>query len=618
MGYMVYMDNKGDAEGNYTLIGRLEHHSNPGEYGLYPIGGFQYPNNFSELPRYGLENRRAPIDEPPCGYYDEMCQSAETMEIVGAVSGGIMVVLVMVACILYRNWRYEQELDSLLWKIDSKDIQINEWATKNPMAPKNSKKSRGLYSTVRTSQLSLTSNPDIDFRHASVYTQLGFYKGRVVAVKPIASKAVDVTRKVKLELKVMRDLHHDNLLSFIGACVDPANVCIVVEYCSRGSLKDILENEDVKLDNMFIASLVGDIIQGMIFLHDSAVRSHGNLKTSNCLVDSRWVVKIADFGIHALKSEEESETEQSIIEDDKYQLYKAPELLRDTCAHPRGTQKGDVYSFAIVLYEIHGRRGPYGITDKTPAQIVTLVMAGPQPGYGFTSSRYGDSTSKPLLGVLESCFDCVRTALPECWAEHPDDRPDMRQIRDKLRPLRKGMKPNIFDNMLAMMEKYANNLEALVDERTDQLIEEKKKTEALLYEMLPRYVAEQLKSGFKVEAESFDQVTIYFSDIVGFTEMSAESTPLQVIDFLSDLYTCFDSIIGNYDVYKVETIGDAYMVENGLELLVNGNEHAGEVSSMSLHLLDAIKKFKYDIVQMTLLSCVLAYTLALCVQVWLV
>lgn len=99
----------------------------------------------------------------------------------------------------------------------------------------------------------------------------------------------------------IRELRHENLAAFVGVCVESGSACIVSAYCSRGSLARVLADRDLHLDDMFVASLVADLLRGLTYLHDSPLISHGNLTSSNCLVDSRWVLQITDYGLHNLK-----------------------------------------------------------------------------------------------------------------------------------------------------------------------------------------------------------------------------------------------------------------------------------------------------------------------------
>ncbi|SPP75897.1 uncharacterized protein LOC117592705 [Drosophila guanche] len=142
-------------------------------------------------------------------------------------------------------------------------------------------------------------------------------------------------------------------------------------------------------------------------------------------------------------------------------------------------------------------------------------------------------------------------------------------------------------NAAATIQHYALNL----SQKAKELKREKRKSDSLLFQMLPPSVAMQLKQTQQVPAELYEAVTIYFSDIVGFTEIAAECTPLEVVTFLNSIYRVFDERIECYDVYKVETIGDSYMVASGLPVK-NGNKHITEIATMALDLLDASSVFR--------------------------
>ncbi|XP_063443302.1 guanylate cyclase soluble subunit beta-2-like [Mytilus trossulus] len=151
----------------------------------------------------------------------------------------------------------------------------------------------------------------------------------------------------------------------------------------------------------------------------------------------------------------------------------------------------------------------------------------------------------------------------------------------------------LFTSYVYFVAKMTGNLLKLAEKvkrKTEKLAKEKNKTDSLLYQMLPKQIVRNLKKGTSSMAELFNEVTIYFSDIVGFTQLGAESNPIEIVNLLNDLYSLLDECIDKYDVYKVETIGDSYMVASGVPT-PNGKNHAPEIALMALQIRQEVKGY---------------------------
>lgn len=404
-------------------------------------------------------------------------------------------------------------------------------------------------------------------------SNVAVFEGDWVWLKKCPSGVKSVLSSTEDIFVHLRDMRHENLNLFLGLFFDSGIFGVVTEHCSRGSLEDLLGNEDVRLDWMFKSSLLMDLIRGMKYLHHRSI-IHGRLKSRNCVVDGRFVLKVTDYGFNEILLNQNIFTEGEKPED---LFWTAPELLRNSSSRKTGTFYGDVYSFAIIVQEVISRSAPFCMLDMPAKEIISKVREPPP-------------LCRPTVSVDEAPLEVIQV-MKQAWSEEPEKRPNFEDIFKQFKNITKGKKTNIIDSMLRMLEQYSSNLEDLIRERTEELEVERQKTDKLLAQMLPKTVAQALKLGKPVKPEYFDDVTLYFSDIVGFTTISALSEPIEVVDLLNDLYTCFDAIIGSHDVYKVETIGDAYMVASGVPNR-NGNRHAAEMANMSLDILHCIGTFK--------------------------
>ncbi|XP_031176691.2 heat-stable enterotoxin receptor isoform X2 [Sander lucioperca] len=412
-------------------------------------------------------------------------------------------------------------------------------------------------------------------KDSTFFNHRGRYDKKPVILKELKHTDGDFTEDQRIELNTLLRIDYYNLTKFYGTVKFEYGVFGVFELCQRGSLRYILNDrisypDETFMDMEFKISVMYDIAKGMSYLHSSNIEVHGRLKSTNCVVDNRMVVKITDFGCHTILSPGRD-------------LWTAPEHLRKGGV----SQKGDVYSYAIIAHEIIMRWTPFHTQCcSDPAEKIYRVQY-PSGMSFFRPDLNFDGASEREIELF--------MLIKNCWDEDPERRPDFKRIELSLGKIFSNLhnqaSETYMDNLIRRLQMYSRTLERLVEERTSLYKAERDRADRLNFMLLPGPVVKSLKETGRVEPELFEEVTIYFSDIVGFTTLCHYSTPMEVVDMLNDIYKNFDSILDHHDVYKVETIGDAYMVASGLPKR-NGDRHAVDIAHMALDMLAFVGTFE--------------------------
>ncbi|KAL0363946.1 UNVERIFIED_CONTAM: Serine/threonine-protein kinase STY46 [Sesamum angustifolium] len=243
----------------------------------------------------------------------------------------------------------------------------------------------------------------------------GVYLGQDVAIKVLRSEHLNNSLEVEFaqEVAILR-YNMENVVRFIGACTKLPHLCIVTEYMPGGSLYEYLHKHHLVLKLPQLLKFAIDVCKGMEYLHQKNV-IHRDLKTANLLMDTFNVVKVADFGVARFQNNGGVMT----AETGTYR-WMAPEVIN----HQPYDQKADVFSFAIVLWELVTAKVPYD--TMTPLQAALGVRQGLRP-------ELPKNAHPKLLDLMQRCWEAV-----------PSNRPSFSEIRIELEELLQEVKVFLF------------------------------------------------------------------------------------------------------------------------------------------------------------------------------
>ena len=188
---------------------------------------------------------------------------------------------------------------------------------------------------------------------------------------------------------------------------------------------------------------------------------------------------------------------------------------------------------------------------------LTPSMSATISGYAFIAIAYliGTALTKRRLARLPHRGALLTAAFPALGAYF---------VFTTVAPTEVLMSALVALVLLVSVLTYLSNLEINIAERTSELEDEKRKTEDLLGNILPQHVVQELKEQGASSPRLLNEVSVMFTDFVGFTEIAQRLTPEQLIAQLNEIFTGFDAIVERHHSERIKTIGDAYMCVSGL------------------------------------------------------